>query len=83
MIFGQMHDGMQGPMQRSSMLRGAAEVLSERLLPVLCHMDGMLHQFVHSLVLHGADGYDRDAQHAFHGIDAERTSVSLHLVHHV
>ena len=43
----------------------------------------MLHQLIYALVLHGAYGYDGYAKHALHLIDAERTAVALHFVHHV
>ena len=74
---------MDAAVHRAAVVLLAAEVEPARTLLVLGHMDRMVHQFVHALVLGRRDGHHRDAQHGFHLVDADGAAVAAHLVHHV
>ena len=45
------------------------------------HMDGVIHQLIHALVLGGGNGDHRDAQHRFHLVDVDGAAVAAHLIH--
>ena len=47
------------------------------------HMDSMPHNLVHTLVFHGTDGNDRNAENPLHSVDTNGSAITLHLVHHV
>ena len=70
-------------MHRAAVVILAAEIHAPGALLILCHMDGVVYQLVHALVLGGGDGDDRDAQHRLHLVDAHRAAVAAHFVHHV
>ena len=46
-------------------------------------MNRMVHHLIDTLVFHRADGNDGYAEHSFHPIDAHRSAVTPHLVHHI
>ena len=82
-IFDEMHDGMQATMDCSTMFFGTAKVLSSRPFMIASHMNGMTHNLVHTLVFHGADGNDGNAENPFHSVDTNGSTIAFHLVHHV
>ena len=82
-ILDEVDDTVDAAMHRAAVVLLAAEVEPARTLLVLGHMDRMVHQFVHALVLSRRDGHHRDAQHGFHLVDADGAAVAAHLVHHV
>ena len=70
-------------MHRAAVVRAVAKVLAQGLFLVLGDVDGVLHQFVHALVLRRGDRHHGHAQHAFHAVDVHRAAVAPHFVHHV
>ena len=83
MILYEVHDGMQATVNGASVILGATEILSTRTLLVTGNVYGVCHHLIHTLVLHGADGDNGDAQQTFHLVDSDGSTVVFHLVHHV
>ena len=82
-IFDQMADRMDGPVDGAAVVIRAAEVLSGRGFLVFGDMDRVPYQFIHAFIPGGGNGDDRDAQHVFHVVDVDRTPVAPDFVHHV
>ena len=83
MIFDQVDDAVDAAVHRAAVVILAAKIHPPGALLILCHMDGVVHQLVHALVLGSRDGNDRDAQQRLHLVDAHRAAVAPDLVHHV
>ncbi len=79
-ILDEVQDAVDAAVHRAAVVVLAAKVHAPGALLILCHMDGVVYQLVHALVLGGGDGDDRDAQHRFHLVDAHRAAVAAHLV---
>ena len=79
----EIHDAVNAPVQRSSVLVLSAEVQILRTLLVPRHVDRVVHQFLHALISGGRDGHHRNAEDRFHVIDADAASVVAHFIHHV
>ena len=82
-ILDEVQNAVDAAVHRAAVVILAAEIHASGAFLILCHMDGVVHQLVHALVLGGGDGDDRDAQHRLHLVDAHRAAVAAHLVHHV
>ena len=82
-ILNEVQDAVDAAVHRAAVVILAAEIHASGAFLILCHMDGVVYQLVHALVLGGGDGDDRDAQHGFHLVDAHRAAVAAHFVHHV
>ena len=82
-ILDEVLDAVDASVHRAAVVVLTAKIHAPGALLILCHMDGVVYQLVHALVLGGGDGDDRDAQHGFHLVDAHRAAVAAHLVHHV
>ena len=61
----------------------AAEVDTPRALAVAGHVNGMLYQLVHALVLGSRDGHHRHTQEGLQGVHVHGAAVLGDLVHHV
>ena len=83
MILDKMDDAVDAAVHCAAVVVLAAKVHASRPLLILCHMDSVVHQLIHALILGGGDGNDRDAQHGFHLVDTHCAAVAAHLVHHV
>ena len=83
MVGDQVHDGVQTPVHRASVVTHTAEIGASRLLLILGHMHRVAHQLVHAFILGGGDGHHRDTQHGLHLVDADGAAVAPHLIHHV
>ena len=82
-ILDEVQNAVDAAVHRAAVVILAAKIHPPGAFLILCHMDGVVYQLVHALVLGGRDGDDRDAQHGFHLVDAHRAAVAAHLVHHV
>ena len=82
-ILDEVQDAVDAAVHRAAVVILAAKIHPPGALLILCHMDGVVYQLVHALVLGGRDGDDRDAQHRLHLVDAHRAAVAAHFVHHV
>ena len=82
-ILDQVDDAMDTAVHRAAVVILAAEVHAAGTLLILCHVDGVIHQLTHALVLGSGNGNDRNAQHRLHLIDAHRAAVAAHFVHHI
>ena len=83
MVLNQVHDAVQTTVHRTSILIFAAKILSQRFFLIFGHMHGMLHQLIHTLVFGGGNRHHRNAQQAFHLVNADTPPVVPHLIHHV
>ena len=83
MVLDEVHDAVKAAMDGAPVVVRAAEILTPRALLVMGNVDCVANELVYALVAHGRNGNDRDAQHVFHLVDANRAAVTLHLVHHV
>ena len=70
---------MDTPVNRARL----TEIIDLRAFLILRHPEGDLNQLVHTLILDGADGQDRDTQLLGHFFDVDGTAVIADLVHHV
>ena len=82
-ILDEVDDAVDAAVNRTAVVILAAEVHPARTLLILCHMDGVIHQLIHALVLCGGNGDHRDAQHRFHLVDVDGAAVAAHLIHHI
>ena len=82
-VLDEMDDAVDAAVNGTAVVILAAEVHPARTLLILCHMDGVIHQLVHALVLGGGNGDHRDAQHRFHLVDVDGAAVAAHLIHHI
>ena len=74
---------MDAAVDRTAVVVLATEIQPAWAFLILCHMDGMVYQLIHTLVLGRGDGHHRDAQHGLHLVDADGTAISAHLIHHI
>ena len=82
-ILDQMHHCMNTAVYGTAMIRTVAKILHRRCFLIFRHMDRMMHQFIHTLILCCRDRHDRHAQHLFHCIDVHIAAVADHLIHHI
>ena len=82
-VLDQVDDAVDAAVHRAAVVVLTAEIHAAGPLLILCHMNGMVYQLIHALILGSRDGDDRDAQHGLHLVDAHRAAVAAHLVHHV
>ena len=78
-----MYHRVDAAVYRAAVVVLAAEVLLQRRLLIFCHMDSVLHQLIHTLVLGGGDRDHRNAQHGLHGVDVDGTLIAHQFIHHV
>ena len=82
-VLDEVDDAVDAAVNRTAVVILAAEVHPARTLLILCHMDGVIHQLIHALVLGCGNGDHRDAQHRFHLVDVDGAAVAAHLIHHI
>ena len=82
-VLNEMDDAMDAAVDRTAVVVLATEIQPAWAFLILCHMDGMVYQLIHTLVLGRGDGHHRDAQHGLHLVDADGTAISAHLIHHI
>ena len=82
-IFDQMHNAMQAAVHRTTVIIRITEILPSRLLLKMRHMKRMIDQLSDSFILCRRDRDNRNSQFFLQFVDADRTAVLAHLVHHI
>ena len=83
MVLNQMHYAVKAAVNSAAVIILCAEIGPGRNLLILSHMDCVLHQFLYTLALCGRYRHHRNTQNALHLVDADRTSVTRQLIHHI
>ena len=82
-VLDKVHDAMETTMYGASVVVLAAEVLPRRYFLIIRHVDGMLHEFVDTLILSCRNSHDWDAEDTLHIVQTDGAAVARHLVHHI
>ena len=82
-ICDQMHDSVQAPVNGPAVFALIAEILTQWPLLVLRHVNGVIHQFVHTKVFCCRDGHHRHTQQGLHGVYIDAAAVGGDLIHHI
>ena len=75
MVFDEMHDRVEGPVDRAAVVALVAEVPIGGLLLITGHMDRVAHEFVDAFAGQRVDGDDRDAEGHLEFIDVDCAAV--------
>ena len=71
MVFDQMHDSMQAPVHRTTMIFRITEILSARSLLISGDMNCMFDQFIYTLILDRRDWNNRNSKHTFQLVNTD------------
>ena len=83
MVFNQVNHGMNTTVHGTSMVGRATEVGTTWSLLVACHMNGVIHQFLHTFVFGCRNRHNWYSEAGFKLIDVDSAAIVAHLVHHI